>query len=80
MATTIKISLDKRRSRKDKTYPLVMRITHNSRSTISIALGYYVLENDWDDKFSRIKNSYQGTENVGRLNILITSRNPKNQV
>jgi len=68
MATTVKISLDKRRSRKDKTYPLVMRITHNSRSTISIALGYYVLENDWDDKFSRIKNSYQGTENVGRLN------------
>lgn len=68
MATTVKVSLDKRRSKKDKTYPLVMRITHNSKSTISIALGYYVLENDWDDKFSRIKNSYQGTENVGRLN------------
>ncbi len=68
MATTVKISLDKRRSKKDKTYPLVMRITHNSRSTISIALSYYVLENDWDNKFSRIKNSYEGTENVGRLN------------
>ncbi len=57
MNTNIVISLDTRREKKDKTYPLVMRLGHNERTT-SIPIGVSLLEKDWDSK-----NVQQLTEN-----------------
>ncbi len=76
MATNVKISLDKRRSKKDETYPIILRISH-LRSTISIPTGYYVREKDWDEKGAKIKNSYKGVSSVTRLNNLIRKQQVK---
>lgn len=66
-ATSIKVSLDTRRSKADGTYPVILRLTHK-RKTTSIKTGIYLKENDWDAKKSEVKNSYKGTTNVTRLN------------
>jgi integrase/recombinase XerD len=66
-ATSIKISLDKRRIKDDGSYPIILRLTHKGRST-SIKTGFYVPETDWDDKACKVKASYRGATNVKRLN------------
>ncbi len=54
MNTNIVISLDTRRAKKDGSYPLVMRLGHNERTT-SIPLDIDLLEKDWDDKKRTVK-------------------------
>lgn len=71
--TSIKISLDTRREKKDGSYPIILRLAHG-RNTIPISLGYSVPENDWDDSSGKIKKTYKGTSNVTRLNNLIQKR------
>ncbi|MDA0197009.1 MAG: site-specific integrase [Bacteroidetes bacterium] len=44
-----------------------MRLTHN-RKTTSIGTGYSVPQKYWDDKNRRIRTSFQGFENVTRVN------------
>lgn len=70
MSTNIIILLDNRLQKKDKTYPLTLRIIHNRKST-SVPLGYSLLEKDWDDKAKEVKKSFKGVSNVSRLNKLI---------
>jgi len=70
MSTNIKILLDKRKQKSDKTYPLIIRIIHN-RKSISIPLGYSLVENDWNDDANEVKKSYSGVSNTTRLNKLI---------
>lgn len=65
--TSIKISLDKRRIKDDGTYPIILRLTHNGKST-SIKTGFSVLESEWDAKACKVKNSYRGATSVTRLN------------
>jgi integrase/recombinase XerD len=72
-ATHVKISLDKRRSLADGTYPIILRLTHKGQST-SIKTGIYVQEKDWDEKACQVKSTYQGTSNVKRLNNELQKR------
>ena len=67
MDTSIKISLDKRRQKKDGSYPIILRLSH-FRKTTSINLGLSISEEFWDDKNERIKKSYKGTSSVSKLN------------
>jgi integrase/recombinase XerD len=67
MNTNIVISLDERREKKDKTYPLVMRLGHNERTT-SIPLKISLLKKDWDDEARIVKKSYSGTNSVTWIN------------
>jgi len=73
MNTNILIILDKRRQKKDKTYPLILRIIHN-RKSISISLGYSLLEKDWNEKTTSIKKTSKVVSNVTRLNNLISKQ------
>jgi len=65
--TSIKVSLDCRRAKADGTYPLILRLTHN-RKTTSIKTGFHFRVEDWDDEKLEVKKSYKGSVNVTRLN------------
>ena len=67
MTSSIKVSLDTRRSKKDGTYPLILRLTHD-RKTTSIKTGIFLKKEDWDEDKLEVKKSYKGTSNVTRLN------------
>jgi len=67
ITTSIKISLDTRRKRQDGTYPLILRLTHD-RKTTSIKTGIHLKKEDWDAEKLEVKKSYKGTSNVTRLN------------
>lgn len=73
MNTNIVISLDTRRKKKDGSYPIVMRLGHNERTT-SIPLGISVKEKDWDNKKRSIKKSYNEVNSVTRLNNYIQKK------
>lgn len=73
MNTNIVISLDTRRKRKDGTYPLIMRVGHNERTT-SIPIGIHLFEKDWDVKNRVVKKSYEGVNTVTRLNNQIQKK------
>lgn len=70
MSTNIVIALDTRRKKEDGTYPLVMRLGHNRRTT-TIPLGISLPERFWDEKSRTIRNSYEGVGSVTRMNNLI---------
>lgn len=73
MNTNIVVSLDTRRKKSDGTYPLVMRLGHNERTT-SIPLGISLVEKDWDAKNRIVRKSYSGLSSVTRLNNLIQKK------
>ena len=50
----LKLTLDKRRIKKDNTYPLVYRIGAN-RKSFYLSTGASILEKFWDDKRQQIK-------------------------
>ena len=54
---TLKLALDKRRAKRDNTYPLVFRI-NNSGLVRDIPSGYSILESDWDEKTHTVKKSF----------------------
>ena len=57
----LKISLDKRRPKKDKTFPLVLRISVNGKSR-DIPLGYSIAEEEWNTRTQSIKKSAPSQE------------------
>lgn len=67
ITSSIKVSLDTRRSKKDGTYPLILRLTHN-RKTTSIKTGIFLKKEHWDAEKLEVKKSYKGTTNITRLN------------
>lgn len=67
MVTSITLSLDTRRAKKDGSFPLVLRISHQGFSA-SIPLKIALLEKDWDAKKRIIKASYKTNESITRLN------------
>lgn len=73
MNTNIVLSLDTRRSKKDGSFPLVMRLGHNRRTT-SIPTGISLKEKDWDEKNRLVRKSYQGVDTVTRLNNLLQKK------
>lgn len=70
MNTSVKISLDTRKQKKDLTYPIILRITHKRRTT-AISTGYSVQLKDWDKKKEIVKSTYKGIESVTRLNNFV---------
>lgn len=71
--TNIVVALDKRRVRKDGTYPLMLRLSHEGK-TMPVSLGIYIQEKDFDPKRRIIRNTYKGTGSVTRLNNDIQKR------
>jgi integrase/recombinase XerD len=67
MNTNIVISLDTRRAKRDGSYPLVMRLGHNERTT-SIPLDIDLHAKDWDEKKRLVKKTYSGTDSISRIN------------
>lgn len=53
---SLKIVLDKRRQKADKTYPLIIRVTNKSKSR-SIPLNTSLLSTDWDEKLQVVLKS-----------------------
>jgi hypothetical protein len=53
MKTSIKLILDKRKVKKDGTYPIVIRLTHN-RTSSYLPTGYYVKSDAWESENQHI--------------------------
>lgn len=54
---TINLTIDKRRSKKDGSYPLVFRITANS-STRSISTKFFTMLSDWNNRANCLKTTH----------------------
>lgn len=77
MSTNILLALDTRRARKDGTYPLVLRLGHQRRTT-PISLDIFLSVNDWNKEKRLVKNSYtNGNETATRLNNWLAKRRAK---
>lgn len=59
--------------KKGNTYPVIMRLGHNERTT-SIPVGISVQKKDWDDKNKEVKKSYVGLTSITRLNNTIQKK------
>lgn len=73
MNANVVLTLDMRRVRRDGTYPLILRLSHDGL-TLPIPLGYKITETDWDEEERKVRKSYQGTETVTRLNNLLQKK------
>ncbi|MCF2221031.1 site-specific integrase [Chryseobacterium sp. PS-8] len=76
MNTSLVLTLDMRRTKKDGTYPVIIRISHYNRST-SFTTGVSVLEKDWDFDKKIIRKTYTGTSSVTRLNNFLNKQRIK---
>lgn len=76
MNTSIVISQDTRKAKRDGSFPLILRITHK-RKTISVPLGISMEAKYWDGKNRRVRNSYNGVSSVTRLNNQLEKRKTK---
>lgn len=73
MNTSITISLDTRRAKKNGSYPIVLRISHG-RSTINIQTGYDILEKHWDNTNRKIRSSCNTVDNTTRANNILLKK------
>lgn len=76
MNTSLVLTLDMRRAKKDGSYPVIIRISHYNRST-SFATGIAVPEKDWDFDKKIIRKTYTGTSSVTRLNNFLNKQKIK---
>jgi integrase/recombinase XerD len=76
MNTSLVLTLDMRRAKKDGTYPVIIRISHYNRST-SFTTGVSVPEKDWDFDKKVIRKTYVGTTSVTRLNNFLNKQRVK---
>ncbi|VAV85355.1 hypothetical protein MNBD_BACTEROID02-1022, partial [hydrothermal vent metagenome] len=67
MNTSLKLSLDTRRKKKDSTYPIILRLSH-FRKTTSISLGYSISKQDWDHRKCKVKKSYKEVTSISKFN------------
>ncbi len=72
MQTSLSLSLDTRRIRKDSSFPIIIRLGHFQKTT-SIATGQSVQEMYWDDSKKQVRRSYKGVKSVQFLNNLLLS-------
>lgn len=70
MNSSVVIALDTRREKSDKTFPIALRLIHFRKMT-SIATGFSVPMEHWNENTRKIKTGYKGFENVTRVNNLI---------
>lgn len=78
MQTSLKLSLDKRRTRKDGTFPIIIRLGHFQRTT-SISTGQSVHEEYWEKSKERVRRSYKGVESVANLNNILIKEKARAQ-
>lgn len=78
MQTSLKLSLDQRRKRKDNSFPIIIRIGHFQRTT-SISTGHSVTKEQWDDSKRQVRRSYKGVESVASLNNILLNEKAKAQ-
>lgn len=78
MQTSLRLSLDTRRKRKDNSFPIIIRLGHFQKTT-SIATGQTVEKIYWDDSKKQVKRSYKGVQSVKFLNNLLLSELAKAQ-
>jgi len=76
MNTSLVLTLDMRRAKKDGTYPVIIRVSHFNRST-SYTTGVSVLEKDWDFDNKIVRKTYSGTTSVIRLNNFLNKQKIK---
>lgn len=67
MGLTTKVMLNKVRQKSNGTFPLVLRVTYNTK-VIYFPLGHTLSEKDWNEKNQEVKPSSKITSNVTRLN------------
>lgn len=67
MITSITLSLDKRRPKKDGSYPLIFRLSHQGQTT-NIGTKISIPASDWNNRTRKIKKTYKGVNSVVRLN------------
>ena len=60
---SIKVVLDTRRMKQDRTYPVILRVINNGKST-SVSLGIYLFEKDWDDRKRQVRKSHPNAQLV----------------
>jgi len=70
MQTSLTLSLDKRRRRKDDKFPIIIRLGHYQKTT-SITTGKAIPEECLDERKKKIRGSYKGTDSLFHLNNLI---------
>ncbi len=70
MQTSLTLSLDKRRAKKDGSYPIIIRLGHFQKTT-SISTGHAVHHNYWNDKKKCVRSSYKGVQSVSFLNNIL---------
>ncbi len=67
MISSVIISLDTRRAKKDSSYPIIFRLSHINK-TLPISSGYSVPKKFWDIRNRKIRSGYKGFENVALVN------------
>lgn len=67
MGLTIKAILNKTRLKNDGTYPIVVRVTHDTKP-MRVPTGLCVPEVFWDEDAQEVDKKYKGTTNVARIN------------
>lgn len=72
MQTSLSLSLDTRRKRKDNSFPIIIRLGHFQKTT-SIATGHTIEEIYWDNSKKQVRRSYKGVQSVQFLNNLLLS-------
>jgi integrase len=70
MKTSCNIILDTRRIKDDGTYPLIIRLNHNGRST-SIPLNISVRKEEWNDQGKKITKKVKDVTDIDRINNII---------
>ncbi len=78
MQTSLKLSLDQRRKRKDNSFPIIIRLGHFQRTT-SISTGQSIQKEYWDDSKRQVRRSYKGVESVANLNNILLNEKARAQ-
>lgn len=73
MATRVRLTIDKRRLKSDKTYPIVFKVTHNRIQT-TIKTDYSVEENFWNEKALEIDAKAKNIKNILRVNKILKDK------
>lgn len=73
---SIKIILWKHDQKKDGTFPLALRITHNRKTRYNFT-GKYIFEKDWDAAASKVKKSHANSTRLN--NFLLTKLKEANK-
>ena len=73
MATKIRLMIDKRRQKKDDTYPIVFKIYHN-RIRTTIKTDYSVEEKFWDKNALEIDEKAKNIKNIKTVNKILKDK------